>query len=159
MDKVQIKGYISSYLNDKFRTFIAQKSGKYNGRNISKYLERAIDTFLELQQGQNTNTHNTKIVQKTEKVNLKVNNEWKKVIDYLVLQSGLYSSIERGQRIPEDHLRRAISQVSGADRRTIDNWILKFLDNKIIAKSGIHLYEVLYSGDFESSPPIIKERQ
>jgi len=179
-EKKRLDMNISKVVYEELMAYINQKHGFYKKGDITNLVELAIKNLIKQSQDQNTGTHThtksmqkTKTKTKTKEVKLKVYEEWKKIIEYLIfLFKDNYDPINRSpykiwkgtKIVASEVLRRAISQVFGSDKRTIDHRIKAFIENRIISEV-IHeddwdYFKVLYEDpEPEAQPATIEENR
>ena len=157
MENVQIKGWIPTDLNNKFREIITQKFPKYGKAQLSKVLIQAIELYIRTN---NTQQHNTRRVQGSKTKAFKIITVWKDVKDYII-KNGFVDEydIPRGAKLPDKLIQAAIEFIRGEDQRTVEKWIETFLKHEIIKKTGAHQYEVLWDEDYEVEQSIAEDKQ
>jgi hypothetical protein len=142
-DKVKISARIPKDLDERFRRLIAQTSGKYSGRELSKYIVHAISLYLQFQ---NTQQQNTKTLQIAERRILKVDAKWQQICKYIFDNYGGFE-LKAEAILPAKMLNDAMNNVCGIDKRTQEDWISRF-QGKYIKKISLGAYTILRDSSF-----------
>ncbi|MEM2892575.1 MAG: hypothetical protein QW486_00320 [Candidatus Bathyarchaeia archaeon] len=111
--KVKVGFYISEPLVERFRTFVIQKYSKYERGFFSSEVELCLKYWLDL----HTKSHDLKMKVRPTPPS-KIVLAFAEVRNYL-LSSYIYMELPPRTEIPRVHLEKAIANVRGSDRRTI----------------------------------------
>lgn len=135
--KIGVYIYVDERLWDEFRRLAFMKHDAFHGV-LSYELEQAIQAWLA------QHTHKNTQILVPNKVNPqpKVYKVFNQVKEYLKQTYG-YAAIVAGQQVPKVHLQSAIMAIRGADDRTVEKWMDRFLKAKLIKWVAGELYEIV----------------
>lgn len=135
-EKVKVGFYLSSSLIANLRSLIQQKYQKYEKGLLSEEAELAIRSWIALHTCAQT-TLDTNKPNPTPRVAL----VFVEVKRWLL--SSLYFELKPGQQIPIDHIRKAIIEVRGGDKRTIMKWLQLFHKMNLIKPVTTNVWEIM----------------
>jgi hypothetical protein len=153
-DKVQLKSYISRSLNERFRMLIMQKHGRFVRGLLSYELETALTQYIASYQSigtekknsepVHTHAHTQETILQTPEIHRanptpKVYQLKEDIKCYLATHA--YEGSEPPQFIPEGHLKTAIHELIGVDKRTYDKYLDLLIEYGCIKRSGAHQFE------------------
>ena len=118
-EKVKVGLFLPKSLMEKIRSLIHQKYDKYEKGLLSYEAEMALRHWLSLHT-QAQNTLETRKPNPTPRVAL----VFAEAKNYLL--NNWYYELKLGQQIPKVHIEKAIMEVRGSDKRTINKWLKTF---------------------------------
>jgi len=134
--KVGIYVCIDEKLYREFRDLVRQKHDKFRGA-LSYEVEEAIRHWVLLH---TQNTHKTEMGKFNPEP--KVNRVFRQVKEYMIRRFG-YIYLGSGSQFPRRHIVEAIAAVRGDDERTINKWMKRFIDAKLIKHIAGEVWEVI----------------
>ena len=149
LDKVQVKAYISRDLNSVLRQFLGETHGLKRSI-LSRFIERAINTQLKIENKQQQNSQNLQIADKSK--------DQQDIVNTRILMQEITREcfkadhpLDRGAQIRWEDLVQLIIKVKDLsdnrkDRRTPNKWIRKLEEREFIHKLRYDIFEVLDTG-------------
>lgn len=136
MTKDQLKVYIDTGLNKRFRKLIMEKYTIYEKGLLSHEVSQAIQSWIALHtQAQNTLVHNA------PNPTPKVAAVFHQIKNYLRLN--YFEDLKVGDEIPKKLFEKSIMAVRGSDPRTVEKWVKVFHNFHLIKPTRGSLWEIL----------------
>ncbi|MDH5815660.1 MAG: hypothetical protein QE164_02565 [Candidatus Nezhaarchaeota archaeon] len=132
--KARLDVYIDERLYKKLRELARQKYENFRGA-LSNEVEEAIRHWILL--------HAQSAHKSYGKLNPepKVFRAFRQVKEYMVKRFG-YEYLGSGQQFPKKHIVEAIAAVRGADEKTINKWMKRFINAKLIKHIAGEVWEI-----------------
>jgi len=136
--KVKVLLTIREKVMADFRALIQKKYAKYEKGLLSEEAELALRYWINMHtQAQSSETLKMAPLNPTPKIL----NYFLRVKDYLLRK--YYSELIPGSHINAGHLREAITNTLGGDRRTVRKYLKLFTENHLIRPVAGELWEIL----------------
>ena len=132
---VKLQVYVSEKMNKEFRSFIAKRYQSYEKGLLSHEVQRALGHWLKIHTG-------------TQEFDIKAPNPQPKIGKYYTymkewLLAGTYDLLPPGSVINTIQLEKAIQNTRGYDKRTVDKWKRRFVENKLIKNLSPNQWELI----------------
>ena len=134
-DYVKLQVYLPEAMDAKLRQFIARRYQTFEKGLLSHEVQQAIGYWL--------NMHTS-----TQTFDVQPPNPLPKIGKYYAemkqwLLTGYFEELIPGSIITMKHLDRAIQNTRGYDKRTVDKWKRRFVENKLLRILGTNQIELI----------------
>lgn len=136
VEKVKILISISEDFNKIFRGFIAEKHQKYEKGLLSYEVEQAMRHWYALH-----TKAQTSLMKSPPNPTPRIAMVYADIKHYL--SNTYYEEMHTGMTVPHSHIKEAIVNVRGNDRRTIRKWFRTFEKMKVIKRLGANAWEMM----------------
>lgn len=136
MAKVQVLVWLEPETNTKLRGLIQSKYQKYERGLLSNEIEQAVLNWVALHTSAQTSLEVT-----TPNPTFRVRVVFQQVKNYLT--KTFYDELQSGQQINVEHVRTAIAECRGSDKRTVEKWLRSFVKMKLLKPVAGAVWEIM----------------